>query len=269
MFPSHGSFEDQQNINIPDSFRCPITTEIMENPVICADGHSYEREAITAWLRAHNTSPFTNEILPHKNLINNINLKKAIQDLLERQPVLRQENRDFQMAVEIRIKELESVLEKRSKINRTYEEKDQISEDFKIGFQSHATFFQNSPDEIFPSAPPEEGKVNKVNEYLEKQEDISNNFDIESISLIDEQIDVDLSSERQRLTNQLMLKKDELSRSQSMINFQEKIGILGSLVTGIIFIWLKFGHIIDGNKANKAIEVLGFFLFDIIFFCLH
>ncbi|MCD8573709.1 MAG: hypothetical protein LRY30_00825 [Gammaproteobacteria bacterium] len=170
------------------------------------------------------------------------------------------------MAVEIRIKELESVLEKRSKINRTYEEKDQISEDFKIGFQSHATFFQNSPDEIFPSAPPEEGKVNKVNEYLEKQEDISNNFDIESISLIDEQIDVDLSSERQRLTNQLMLKKDELSRSQSMINFQEKIGILGSLVTGIIFIWLKFGHIIDGNKANKAIEVLGFFYLISFFF---
>jgi hypothetical protein len=30
------------------------------DPVICADGHSYERDAITRWLAAHNTSPKTN-----------------------------------------------------------------------------------------------------------------------------------------------------------------------------------------------------------------
>lgn len=29
---------------------CPITIEIMEDPVIAADGHSYERAAIVEWL---------------------------------------------------------------------------------------------------------------------------------------------------------------------------------------------------------------------------
>ena len=31
---------------------CPITHEVMEDPVVCADGHSYERAAITQWLLA-------------------------------------------------------------------------------------------------------------------------------------------------------------------------------------------------------------------------
>ncbi len=32
----------------------------MENPVIAADGHSYEKEAITQWFSSgHNTSPLT------------------------------------------------------------------------------------------------------------------------------------------------------------------------------------------------------------------
>eukprot|EP00567_Pseudictyota_dubia_P017663 CAMPEP_0197460846 /NCGR_PEP_ID=MMETSP1175-20131217/54991_1 /TAXON_ID=1003142 /ORGANISM="Triceratium dubium, Strain CCMP147" /LENGTH=172 /DNA_ID=CAMNT_0042996017 /DNA_START=34 /DNA_END=548 /DNA_ORIENTATION=+ len=34
-----------------DAFLCPITREIMTDPVICADGHTYERHAIDMWLR--------------------------------------------------------------------------------------------------------------------------------------------------------------------------------------------------------------------------
>ena len=31
----------------------------MDDPVLCADGQSYERAAIAAWLAAHGTSPVT------------------------------------------------------------------------------------------------------------------------------------------------------------------------------------------------------------------
>ena len=31
---------------IPDEFKCPITTEIMKDPVIAADGITYERKSI-------------------------------------------------------------------------------------------------------------------------------------------------------------------------------------------------------------------------------
>ena len=41
----------------------------MEDPVVCADGHSYERAAITQWLLARDTSPCTNAPLLHKNVV--------------------------------------------------------------------------------------------------------------------------------------------------------------------------------------------------------
>lgn len=40
----------------------------MANPVSCADGHVYERDAISYWLETHSTSPVTNLPLPHKTL---------------------------------------------------------------------------------------------------------------------------------------------------------------------------------------------------------
>ena len=50
---------------------CPITQDVMEDPVVCADGHSYERAAITQWLLARDTSPCTNAPLLHKNVVPN------------------------------------------------------------------------------------------------------------------------------------------------------------------------------------------------------
>ena len=64
--------------NIPPDFECPILMEAMIDPVICSDGFSYERAAIENWLRHHETSPKTNEVLSNKKLIPNKTLKAAI-----------------------------------------------------------------------------------------------------------------------------------------------------------------------------------------------
>lgn len=64
--------------NIPPDFECPILMEAMIDPVICSDGFSYERAAIEDWLRHHETSPKTNEVLSNKKLIPNKTLKAAI-----------------------------------------------------------------------------------------------------------------------------------------------------------------------------------------------
>lgn len=69
--------------HIPEDFICAITYELMEDPVICSDGHTYERLAIIEWLQNHNTSPRTNEILPDRNIIPNIALRNAIRQFLE------------------------------------------------------------------------------------------------------------------------------------------------------------------------------------------
>ena len=65
---------------IPDAFLCPITFEIMTDPVICADGHSYERKAIEDWLAGSDRSPMTNETLQHTTLVANHALRSAIND---------------------------------------------------------------------------------------------------------------------------------------------------------------------------------------------
>ena len=69
----------QEENEFVNSFLCPITQEIMKNPVIASDGQSYEKKAIEDWFNCgKNTSPVTGGILPNKNLIENYNLKSII-----------------------------------------------------------------------------------------------------------------------------------------------------------------------------------------------
>ncbi|XP_010728257.3 WD repeat, SAM and U-box domain-containing protein 1 isoform X2 [Larimichthys crocea] len=64
---------------IPDEFLCPITRELMREPVIAADGYSYEREAIKSWINTKNrSSPMTNLPLLTTLLTPNHTLKMAI-----------------------------------------------------------------------------------------------------------------------------------------------------------------------------------------------
>jgi hypothetical protein len=44
---------------VPDQYLCPITCEVMNDPVIAEDGQTYEREAIATWVAGHGTSPMT------------------------------------------------------------------------------------------------------------------------------------------------------------------------------------------------------------------
>lgn len=55
--------------------------DVMEDPVVCADGHSYERAAITQWLLARDTSPCTNAPLLHKNVVPNHALRNLIAEV--------------------------------------------------------------------------------------------------------------------------------------------------------------------------------------------
>ena len=51
----------------------------MEDPVICCDGHTYERTAIATWLGNNSRSPKTNQPLPSKELIPNHALRSSIE----------------------------------------------------------------------------------------------------------------------------------------------------------------------------------------------
>jgi len=80
--------------DIPDAFLCPITQDYIKNPVVTADGQTYERVAIERWLERQRvrglscTSPLTGEVLEHTQLVPNVALRGLIRDLLERRPEL-------------------------------------------------------------------------------------------------------------------------------------------------------------------------------------
>ncbi|KAM0890436.1 hypothetical protein ACQ4PT_027065 [Festuca glaucescens] len=69
---------------VPSYFICPILQDVMREPLIAADGFTYEAEAIREWIDSgHQTSPMTNLELLHHDLLPNHALRSAIQEWLQ------------------------------------------------------------------------------------------------------------------------------------------------------------------------------------------
>ncbi|XP_020599980.1 U-box domain-containing protein 8 [Phalaenopsis equestris] len=67
-------------VEYPDDFRCPISLQVMSDPVILASGHTFDRVSIQRWLDSgHRTCPVTMLPLPpHSPLIPNHALRSLI-----------------------------------------------------------------------------------------------------------------------------------------------------------------------------------------------
>ncbi|KAF5750949.1 U-box domain-containing protein 13-like [Tripterygium wilfordii] len=73
-----------QKLAIPDDFRCPISLEMMKDPVIISTGQTYERACIKQWLEAgHRTCPKTRQILSSTSIIPNYVLVSIISNWCE------------------------------------------------------------------------------------------------------------------------------------------------------------------------------------------
>jgi len=75
------------SLDIPH-FVCPISHEIMQDPVFTADGQTYERQKIMEWLEHNDTSPLTGRILEHKFVVPNYAMRGMIGELLSKYPEL-------------------------------------------------------------------------------------------------------------------------------------------------------------------------------------
>ena len=63
---------------IPFSMCCPITLEIMKDPVVAVDGTSYERSSIEKWYTSNSTLPVCGSTISDKRLYPNNALKIKI-----------------------------------------------------------------------------------------------------------------------------------------------------------------------------------------------
>ncbi|GAB4821624.1 hypothetical protein N2152v2_008670 [Parachlorella kessleri] len=69
---------------LPDQLLCPLSGQVMLEPVVAADGVTYERRAISDWLAVRDISPVTQSPLPHKMLTPSLAGKAALMDFLQR-----------------------------------------------------------------------------------------------------------------------------------------------------------------------------------------
>jgi U-box domain len=71
--------DDNTPLDIPEKFTCPITQELLQDPVLSRYGQNYERSAIVEWLAAGNKGcPMTRQPLCLRDVISNPNLRAEI-----------------------------------------------------------------------------------------------------------------------------------------------------------------------------------------------
>ncbi|CAN7117143.1 hypothetical protein IGI04_011632 [Brassica rapa subsp. trilocularis] len=66
-------------VSCPDEFRCPLSNELMRDPVVLASGQTYDKLFIQRWLSSGNrTCPKTEQVLPHTALTPNVLIRDMI-----------------------------------------------------------------------------------------------------------------------------------------------------------------------------------------------
>jgi hypothetical protein len=83
--------------SIPQSFRCPLTFEVMVDPVLDLEGNTFERIALLKWLQKSHLSPVSRQNLNDNALVPNIALRDMIHNAMGEEWIAR---RRAELAVE-------------------------------------------------------------------------------------------------------------------------------------------------------------------------
>ncbi|CDW79897.1 ubox domain containing protein [Stylonychia lemnae] len=71
-----------------NSFLCPITQQIMKEPVMTKYGHCFEKSAILDWIERQGKCPLTQQPLTKQDLFPNYAIKGAIEEYMQKQKQL-------------------------------------------------------------------------------------------------------------------------------------------------------------------------------------
>ncbi|XP_031504548.1 U-box domain-containing protein 17-like [Nymphaea colorata] len=70
---------EKEEPEIPEDYRCPISLELMRDPVTVSTGQTYDRSSITHWLETgHVTCPKSGQLLKNTELVPNLALRSLI-----------------------------------------------------------------------------------------------------------------------------------------------------------------------------------------------
>ncbi|KAI0499395.1 hypothetical protein KFK09_020298 [Dendrobium nobile] len=116
MLPKY--LEKCPSLMIPNDFLCPISLEIMTDPVIIATGQTYERSSIQKWLDAgHRNCPKTRQPLAHLSLAPNYALRNVISqwcmknkvELMKKDSLVNSKPKDHKEEIETLVQDLSSL----------------------------------------------------------------------------------------------------------------------------------------------------------------
>ncbi|KAI3716617.1 hypothetical protein L1987_67611 [Smallanthus sonchifolius] len=81
--------DDLKGIEVPPFFVCPISLQIMKDPVTLATGITYDRDSIEKWLytKKNNTCPVTKQVLLDIDLTPNHTVRRLIQSWCTHNPL--------------------------------------------------------------------------------------------------------------------------------------------------------------------------------------
>lgn len=79
---------DGKEYNVPTSYICPISLDIMTHPLVARSGHHFERAAIQAWLTNDDSNPLTREVMGPRDLIPDYRLEDEIRFWKENQGII-------------------------------------------------------------------------------------------------------------------------------------------------------------------------------------
>ncbi|KAI5244656.1 hypothetical protein E4T43_03593 [Aureobasidium subglaciale] len=78
---------------IPDALRCPIKLDLIQDPVITADGQVYSRQTITKWMSIRSSSPLTGLMLESTELRSHLKLAEQADKWLQGEDLVEPEER--------------------------------------------------------------------------------------------------------------------------------------------------------------------------------
>ena len=84
--------ESHDDIPEMDAIRCPISQEIMKNPVMTPYGHCFEKRKIEEYLENHSECPLTRRPLQRSDLKPCYSMKYAIEQYIKLQEELKKDN---------------------------------------------------------------------------------------------------------------------------------------------------------------------------------
>lgn len=214
-------------LEIPECFKCPITGELMEDPVVVLSGHCYESKAITDWFeRGNDKDPSSGIRLPIKKSFPVFKLKEAIDLFKKQMPEFQRlniHNTNIRKAVEQREQMINELVVK-------IDSKNTELEDFTIDYTNKIALLEKQIMQISYQNEMLKNEINRISiEYnkLRYENDMlkneltrvnseSNNFKLENEKFLKDREAINTVFNKLRDDSELNKKKIEVSEIEKM-----------------------------------------------------